>query len=594
MVEGGDALLDGQEALPLFERQQLVVHLGLPEVAPLLPADDLLGLQKLAQRRKAGLADEDVLLLLVDGAQELADGLRRALDRLFEDRDALQEVLVEGEALLGGGLLVTVLLLGQGAGEDEELLMAAQAVFLVVRIPRAANLTVHGTSGYRSVSSVGVEPPARLPPQVAGVDHLDEERAGAVLGIAETVLKDAQDVQADVEADQVGEGQGAHRMVHPHLHHRVDRLRLSHSLVEAEDRLVDHRHQHPIGDEAGGVVYFYGSLPHLFRGRLDGVVGLLARRETADDLDQLHDRDGVHEVHADDFVRPAGGGGQAGDRDRAGVGGEDGLRRARPVELGEDLLLDLQPLDHRLDHQLRLGQGLNLPRRLHSGEGGIAGRGVELALLDQPPEALADLGHAARQGVRDHVDQHHVIASLRRHLGDAVPHRPRSHHSDCPDLGQVYTPLYLTSYTSPHPRRRGSLSLRDRGGGGQGAGGPSRPMPDSYAAATEPRRDGIPAARLLGSGRAGRARTARHRGEEASFWTPRASSSDATSSFWTRKRSFRTQKRAIRTLNRAYRTPVRAIRTPKRSFRTLERAVRTPESSLWTPIRTFRTPRSSV
>src|SRR5215210_3344413 len=142
VVERGDPLLDGQEALALLQGQELVVHLGLPEVAPLLPADEPLLLQELAQGGEAGLVDEDVLLLLVECSQELAHGLRRPLHRLFEDGDPLEEMLVEREALLGG-LFVAVLVVAQRSGQDQELLVATHAVFLIVSIRSATDLAVH-------------------------------------------------------------------------------------------------------------------------------------------------------------------------------------------------------------------------------------------------------------------------------------------------------------------------------------------------------------------------------------------------------------------------------------------------------------------
>ena len=149
VVEAGDALLGGQEALALLQGEELVVHLGLPELAPLVPADVLLLLQQLAQGGEAGLVDEDVLLLLVQGAEELADGLGGALDRLLEDRDPLEQVLVEGEALLAA-LLVGLLLLAQGAREHQQLLVAADAEFVVVPVRSATDLAVHPSSYFPS------------------------------------------------------------------------------------------------------------------------------------------------------------------------------------------------------------------------------------------------------------------------------------------------------------------------------------------------------------------------------------------------------------------------------------------------------------
>ncbi len=156
-------------------------------------------------------------------------------------------------------------------------------------------------------------------------------------------------------------------MVHPELHNLVDGLRLPDPLVETENSLVDHRHQDPVGDETGGVVDLDRRLAHPPRRRLDRLPGFLAGGEAANDLDELHHRHGVHEVHADHLLRPRGGGGQLGDRDRAGVGGEQGVGRAQPVEVAQDLPLDVEPLDDGLDHQVGSRQVRQLARRSSTG-----------------------------------------------------------------------------------------------------------------------------------------------------------------------------------------------------------------------------------
>ncbi len=63
-------------------------------------------------------------------------------------------------------------------------------------------------------------------------------------------MQHVQDGEADVEADEVGERQRPHRVIHPELHHRVDRLRRADAFHHREDRLVDHRHQDAVRDEA--------------------------------------------------------------------------------------------------------------------------------------------------------------------------------------------------------------------------------------------------------------------------------------------------------------------------------------------------------
>ena len=56
--------------------------------------------------------------------------------------------------------------------------------------------------------------------------------------------------EADVEADEIGERQRPHRVIHPELHHGVDRFGRADAFHHREDRLVDHRHQDAVRDEA--------------------------------------------------------------------------------------------------------------------------------------------------------------------------------------------------------------------------------------------------------------------------------------------------------------------------------------------------------
>ncbi len=112
-------------------------------------------------------------------------------------------------------------------------------------------------------------------PEPAGVDHADKQWAGAVLGVADAFDQDAHDVEADVEADEVGECERTHRMSHAELEDLIDGLGRGDSLHDGEDGLVDQRHQDAVGDEACGVVDLDRSLAELLRQRVNRVKGLL-------------------------------------------------------------------------------------------------------------------------------------------------------------------------------------------------------------------------------------------------------------------------------------------------------------------------------
>src|ERR1022692_908167 len=78
---------------------------------------------------------------------------------------------------------------------------------------------------FNQQSSILIKTPPVLSPQPSRVHHLDQQRTWPVLGITEPIEHDAHDVEANVEADKVGERERAHGMRHAQLEHFVDRLR---------------------------------------------------------------------------------------------------------------------------------------------------------------------------------------------------------------------------------------------------------------------------------------------------------------------------------------------------------------------------------
>src|ERR1700751_5756897 len=71
---------------------------------------------------------------------------------------------------------------------------------------------------------------ARLPAPPACVHHTDEKRAGAIFRIAQPFFEHAHDVQADVQSDEIRQGQWTHWMRHSELEDLVDRLGRRHTL----------------------------------------------------------------------------------------------------------------------------------------------------------------------------------------------------------------------------------------------------------------------------------------------------------------------------------------------------------------------------
>src|SRR6185503_426701 len=79
VVEGEDALADALEAVALLERQQALVAATAPQQLPLLASHQLLALEQLAHGGETRLGHGQVLFLLLHHADQVLDGLRRAL-----------------------------------------------------------------------------------------------------------------------------------------------------------------------------------------------------------------------------------------------------------------------------------------------------------------------------------------------------------------------------------------------------------------------------------------------------------------------------------------------------------------------------------
>jgi hypothetical protein len=147
------------------------------------------------------------------------------------------------------------------------------------------------------------------------------------------------------------------------------------------------------------------------------------------------------------------------DRDRRRVRGEDRPRLGDPVQLREQLALDVEFLDHRLHDEIRRGHVREVPRELDALQRGRAVGGRELALLRELAQAAVDLGAGALEGGAVHVAEHDGVTGLREHLGDAVAHRARADDGDLEGhLAQTLSTARATPL--PPPRQRAAIPLR--------------------------------------------------------------------------------------------------------------------------------------
>src|ERR1700682_2001771 len=86
--------------------------------------------------------------------------------------------------------------------------------------------------------SILVESSSALSSQPSGIDHLDQKRARSVFCIANTVVQHPHNVEANVEADKIGQCKRAHGMCHAQLEHFIDCFGGSYTFHDCEHGLV--------------------------------------------------------------------------------------------------------------------------------------------------------------------------------------------------------------------------------------------------------------------------------------------------------------------------------------------------------------------
>ena len=142
-------------------------------------------------------------------------------------------------------------------------------------------------------------------------------------------------------------------------------------------------------------------------------------------------------MQADDAFRTLGHRGDLVDVQARGVGGQDRAGFADGVELGEDVLLDVHAFEHRLDHQIDIGERVFHRQRagdqraafLDLGRRDAAARGGALIVL-------ADGGQAAVQRLLILLDDHHGDAGVGEVHRDAAAHGAGADDADLLDRDQ--------------------------------------------------------------------------------------------------------------------------------------------------------------
>ena len=300
--------------------------------------------------------------------------------------------------------------------------------------------------------------------------------------LAEAVVEHAHDPEADVEADEVGELERAHRVVQADPRAGVDVLGRAEALLEGAHRLGEERHQDPVDDEPGPVRRHddllaergrtaRGSPPRSRRpcrwprmSSISGMTGTGLKKCMPDEPAAPLLRDGL---------------GQAVDRDRRRVRGEDRARRRDAIELAPERRLDREVLEDGLDDEVGVARRPRCPRSARSGRASRPaprrsacpwrrpGRGCRRSGRGRPPPGRGPARTGPRRGRSRHGPG--------RCRGPSAPRRPRrpAGSSSACDLPAA-------------PPRVGPRQHTGRGGGRRPRPGPPPWPPDARVVQVRP------------------------------------------------------------------------------------------------------------
>ena len=175
------------------------------------------------------------------------------------------------------------------------------------------------------------------------------------------------------------------------------------------------------------------TLPTCVAQRADGLGDVVGGGDRGDDLDQLHDRRRVEEVHADDVLRPLRSPvAQRDDRQRRRGGGQDRAGLADLVEVLEQRRLDLRgPRRSPRPRGRRRARSSSEVVPVSRPSTSSLGRLLELAALDRLVERALDGRRGRRRpcpGARPTYV--HVVPGLGEDLDDAGGHGAGADHAD--------------------------------------------------------------------------------------------------------------------------------------------------------------------
>ncbi len=151
-------------------------------------------------------------------------------------------------------------------------------------------------------------------------------------------------------------------------------------------------------------------------------------------LQQPHDVGGAEEVRADHVLGPAGGRGDLVGIQRRGVGCQHRARLHHLVQPGEDFLLHRHVLEHGLDDDVRVADGLVGGDRVEKAHALLDLLSGHAALLRRVFVVPADDADATVERFLRHLQNRHRNADIQEVHGDTATHGATANDRGLADL----------------------------------------------------------------------------------------------------------------------------------------------------------------
>ncbi len=171
--------------------------------------------------------------------------------------------------------------------------------------------------------------------------------------------------------------------------------------------------------------------------RMDGLERLIGGGDRTHELDQLHGRHRIEEVHAQHAVRPLCGCRQLNDGNRTRIARQDRLWWADLIELCKQLLLEVEVLDGCFNHQVTISEVFQPRRPSHPAARRLLVCWCQLATLHRRLHRCLDVVEPPGQELVVDLTHEGIVAGTCAHLGDASAHQPNPYNANALNLHSI-------------------------------------------------------------------------------------------------------------------------------------------------------------